>query len=309
MLKKLYDFHYDKKAFYEKFPSIHMLISLGGILLWVFAFKSSVLDANHIPSGSMIPTLKIGDLLFVNKMRYSFHIPFTDIRLFNIDTPKRGDIVTFTPPKEILPNGELRERRELEGKTLVKRIVGIPHDKLTVKDNRIFIQDIPYPIVLITDSKERNVLNDLDYKHRKEDLDLFYEQVINPETKQLIVKHFVMMFKMDDFEYSAMTSSELRNPGHSFEIPEGKYLMMGDNRDDSSDSRVFGLVNAEDIHGKVFMSYFSVNWGDNLSYRSMFSDSNRGTWLDNPIFKFVRAIFSSDSAAYIRWNRVGKRIY
>ncbi|MFQ3912872.1 signal peptidase I, partial [Leptospira interrogans] len=65
------------------------------IVILVFAFKSSVLDANNIPSGSMIPTLKIGDFLFVNKMRYSIRMPFTESELIRIDDPQRGDIVTF----------------------------------------------------------------------------------------------------------------------------------------------------------------------------------------------------------------------
>ena len=80
---------------------ISSTISLIFIILVVFAFKSSILDANNIPSGSMLPTLKIGDFLFVNKMRYSFRMPFSESELFRYDNPKRGDIVTSK--KRLLP--------------------------------------------------------------------------------------------------------------------------------------------------------------------------------------------------------------
>ena len=112
MLRKFYDFHAAKHKYYKRNQTIHTVLSFGLIIFWVFAFKSSVLDANNIPSGSMQPTLKIGDFLFVNKMRYSFRLPFTDIVLFRIDRPQRGDIVTFDS-----------DSPSLQGKTLVKRVI------------------------------------------------------------------------------------------------------------------------------------------------------------------------------------------
>ena len=87
-----------KKKKAEEPGLLSSTISLFIIIFVVFAFKSSILDANNIPSGSMLPTLKIGDFLFVNKMRYSFRMPFSEGEIFRYDNPKRGDIVTFIPP-------------------------------------------------------------------------------------------------------------------------------------------------------------------------------------------------------------------
>ncbi len=99
------------------------VLSLSLLVFFVLAFKGSVLDANNIPSGSMIPTLKIGDYLFINKMRYSFRIPFVDKKLFSIDDPERGDIITFIPPV-------LTE----QDKHYVKRVMGMPGDRIRIRE-------------------------------------------------------------------------------------------------------------------------------------------------------------------------------
>lgn len=96
---------------------VYSLVSLLLLIIAVFGFKDFILDANNIPSGSMIPTLKIGDYLFVNKMRYSIRAPFTGLELARLDEPERGDIITFIPPHE-------RERH------FVKRVMGLPGDRI-----------------------------------------------------------------------------------------------------------------------------------------------------------------------------------
>ncbi|MCB1140131.1 MAG: signal peptidase I, partial [Leptospiraceae bacterium] len=85
------------KSRYQQENPVSVIVSFGLLLLLVFAFKQSVLDANNIPSGSMIPTLKVGDYLFVNKMRYSLRLPFLGTEILRIDDPKRGEIITFIP--------------------------------------------------------------------------------------------------------------------------------------------------------------------------------------------------------------------
>lgn len=298
MFRWIYKWHEKKKRFYEKHSFFHSFLSLASIIFWVFAFKSSVLDANNIPSGSMIPTLKIGDFLFVNKMRYTFHIPFTDIDLFRMDTPKRGDIVTFTPPPTAQPDGTFAIEPGLRGKTLVKRVVGVPGDTIEVKENQIFINDVPYPLERLKDEKELAILDDLDYSRPKSLLELYREKIIDPKTKEVVRAHYVLMHKRDrerDFSIP-----DLRNSGTTWYIPAGKYMMMGDNRDNSEDSRYFGLVDLKNIHGKVFLSYFSVNWGDKR---------NGGNSEINPIFKLVQFLSGQKKDVYVRWDRVFRRIY
>lgn len=106
------------------------LVSFGILVVLVFAFKHSILDANNIPSGSMIPTLKIGDYLFVNKMRFSLYFPFTYWELLHFDDPHRGDIVTFVPPRD-------------PSKNYVKRLIGMPGDRIRIRNISICDPKIP----------------------------------------------------------------------------------------------------------------------------------------------------------------------
>lgn len=315
-----YQYVYRKKKFYKKISFLYSIFSLGVIVFWVFAFKSVVLDANNIPSGSMQPTLKIGDFLFVNKMRYTLTIPFTDISLFRMDSPSRGDIVTFTPP----------QRDNFIGKTLVKRIIGVPGDTIEVKNNEIYVNGKKYQTRRLKDLKP---ILDLDHDN-VEFLQLYREDIHNPSDKKIIVSHY-MLQERNTFSESSYypsgfrTSNYMKNPRRKWIIPENKYMVMGDNRDNSDDSRgcnlVFdeeeykkcfdyyhfhsrgssdikpgtewGLIDKENIHGKVFMAYFSVNWG------------TRGMVESNPVKNILQWVTGKYTNAYVRWNRIFKRIY
>lgn len=285
MLKFYYKYHERRKFIFEKYPTFASFLSLGGIIIGVLILKSVILSANNIPTGSMIPTLKIGDFLFVNRMRYGIHLPFTDINLFQYDKPHRGDIVVFTPPP----------KAELAGKTLVKRLIGMPGDEIIVKDDEIFVNGVHYPV---QDEKDRTILNDLDYpsvnrEFTENDLLLFREKVVDPATGEIIVDHYMM-------KHSFFKQSMLSNPGRVYNIPEGKYMLMGDNRDDSDDSRRWDYVDEDQIHGKVFMIYFSVNWGNK------FYDQEDTT---NPFSNIFRLVTGKLNHASVRWNRIGQRIY
>lgn len=316
-----YRYVYRKKEFYKKISFLYSIFSLAVIVFWVFAFKSVVLDANNIPSGSMQPTLKIGDFLFVNKMRYTITIPFTDISILRMDKPSRGDIVTFTPP----------QRDNFIGKTLVKRIIGVPGDVVEVKNNEIYINGKKYKTRRLTDLKP---ITDLDHDNI-EFLRLYKEDIHNPKTGRVIVSHY-MLQERDVYEDSSSSYASgfrvmnyMKSPNRKWVIPEDKYMMMGDNRDNSDDSRGcnlvynedeykkcfdyyhfnsrasekiqpatdWGLIDIENIHGKVFMSYFSVNWG------------TRGMVESNPVKNILQWITGKYTNAFIRWDRIFKRIY
>jgi signal peptidase I len=167
------------------------------VLLALF-IRTFVVQAFKIPSGSMEPTLLIGDHIFVNKFIYGIKIPFLRKTLIPIKNPSRGDIIVFIYPKD-------------ESKDFIKRLIGLPGEKIEIKGREIFINgkrfDDPYG----------------DYEDSLEDRN-------NPRKTCLFC---------------------------TTTVPQGHYFVMGDNRDNSEDSRYWGFVPADSIKGKAFIVYWS----------------------------------------------------
>ncbi len=272
------------------------LFSLFFIIIVVFSFKSSILDANNIPTGSMIPTLKIGDFLFVNKMRYGLRVPFSEEEIYRIDEPKRGDIVTFNAPDGdnsdfFLNEHDIKNLRGLKKyiylfltffeeelnwkvknmfkKKYVKRIVAMPGDSFRISQKE-YISKIGKKITYtFIEYKEKNADKFLTYNPKmispgKELLNLDNIKGIGKtlfiETKNGF-EHFVIEgIETNIYSYIENSCSRINN---ICKIPDDSYLVMGDNRDDSYDSRYWGLVKRDDVLGKVLLIYFSIDWKDN----------------------------------------------
>ena len=191
-----------------------MGFSLVIALLIATSFKSAIADWNDIPSGSMKPTILIGDRILVNKLAYDLKIPYTTLHFARWADPKRGDIVVFYSPKD--------------GKRLIKRVVGLPGDTLAMHKNRLFINGkfVEY------DSLPKEITDQigLDQQSRY----LFFSE-------NLTGKQHAVMFS---------PSRPSLNTFDPVIIPEGQYFMMGDNRDNSADSRFFGFVDRKLIVGR-----------------------------------------------------------
>ena len=186
-------------------------------------FRGAVADWNVVPTGSMKPTIVEGDYILVNKLAYDINLPFTTFRLLNLENPKRGDIVVFDSEKA--------------GKRLVKRVVAVPGDVVSLKNN------------LLTINSESAQY-----------------QPVKP-TNQAIVATApnTLTYKESIAGYSHLINliPDRRSPLQSFGpvvIPDGQYLMMGDNRDNSADSRVFGFVPRSEITGKANHVLISLDY-------------------------------------------------
>jgi signal peptidase I len=181
----------------------------------LFAVRSSLADWNDVPTGSMKPTILEGDRVYVNKLAYDLKIPFTTMHLAEWGNPQRGDIVVFYSPHD--------------GQRLVKRVIGLPGDTIELRNN-----------VLLLNGEQ------VEYEAVKEDL---LRDVAGIDAERL---HFTR----EDFPnrpHAVATWPEVpakRNFG-PVTVSEGSYFMMGDNRDNSFDSRYFGPVERKRILGRA----------------------------------------------------------
>jgi len=201
------------------------------IIISVLAFRSVLFEPFKIPSGSMIPTLLIGDFILVNKFSYGFKVPFSDwftdpTYIGGSKFPDRGDVIVFKYPKD--PN-----------LNYIKRVIGLPGDTVEVIDKVVYVNNKPI------DTKE------IDGKEIMEDMDERYKsfQFKFLETMTGGAKHTTQIDVGN--EYFANY--------YKFTVPKDNFFVMGDNRDFSADSRRWGTVPFGNIKGKAILIWFSLS--------------------------------------------------
>tara|TARA_B100001996_G_scaffold226589_1_gene174500 strand:- start:303 stop:1052 length:750 start_codon:yes stop_codon:yes gene_type:complete len=197
------------------------------ILIIVLFLRSFLAEPFRIPSGSMLPTLLIGDYILVNKYQYGVRLPITKSKIIEISEPKRGDIIVFRYP-------------ENEKINFIKRVIGIPGDEVRYENKNIYVNNVNYKKI---EKKDHNYLNEFS----------------RPE---------IIMFSENNNKklYDILDDNMSPSNDNIFIVPEGKYFVMGDNRDHSSDSRYWGFVPEENLVGKAFLIWFSFN-SDNFSFK------------------------------------------
>ncbi len=191
-------------------------------------FRSAIADWNQVPTGSMKPTILDGDRVVVNKIAYGLKVPFTTTYLRTWAHPKRGEIVTFFSP--------------IDETLLIKRVIGTPGDIIAMSANQLFINGKPASYSYIDDMQAR-------------DLDI--DETMEEKPHRLLLEQFA------DQTHTIMLAPLKPSPITSFppqHIPDGYYLMLGDNRDKSQDSRFIGLVARERITGRAHTVAFSVDY-------------------------------------------------
>ncbi len=211
------------------------------VILIVFLLRSFLLEPFKIPSGSMIPTLHVGDFILVNRYTYGLRLPIINKKIIEINQPQRGDVMVFHFPEN--PSVDY-----------IKRVIGLPGDVLIYRNKRLWIND-----------KEQALQRDGDYNYVENDLRFIHTEryienlggrkhvvLQNPGMPQI---HLGNVTKFPLFDQCSYSEEEVRCT-----VPAGHYFMMGDNRDNSRDSRYWGFVPDEMIVGKAFLIW--MNFGE-----------------------------------------------
>ncbi len=186
------------------------------VFLIVLLLRSFLVEPFRIPSGSLEPTLDVGDFVAVNKFAYGLRLPVTESKIIPIAKPKKGEIAVFRWP----PNPTY---------DYIKRVIGVPGDKVEYKNKKLIING--------TEMKQTFIENTIDESSGKPVAK--YRENLNGVEHDIFIRDNVAPF---DFEVV---------------VPEGQYFMMGDNRDDSADSRYWGFVSDEYLRGKAFLVWMS----------------------------------------------------
>lgn len=224
---------------------IDIIKTWGPAIFAVFFIRSAIAEPFRIPSGSMVPTLAIGDHILVTKFTYGLRIPLTRIPIGSLKIPDRGDVVVFVyPGSDENPDGSFSPSHYIDlpfppFSTLdyVKRVVGLPGDRISVKDNVLYINGKKQGKSL---KQNETFVDDRCRSHEtkryRENLGGYEHDMLNASRSTL---------RMGDYPETL--------------IPEGKVFVMGDNRDHSSDSRVWGTVPLRNIKGKAQFIWLSYN--------------------------------------------------
>ena len=229
--------HYFKKyrqnALWELFDELWLVVLIALIL------KFFVIGSFRVPTGSMVDTIEIGDNLFVSMFYYGLTMPFAESQFVEFADPKRGDIITFTEPGP-------------EKKALVKRVVGLPGDTIFIHGENVYVNGHKL------EREESGKVSYYSSRGRIEETTQYIETDENGNKYKVIYN--------DSFNDEIREQINMKCPycNRSFTVPERNYFVMGDNRDDSLDSRFWGFVPRGNIQGKPLFVWFSVQFGNSI---------------------------------------------
>lgn len=215
------------------------------VILLVFTLRSFLVEPFKIPSGSMMPTLLAGDYILVNKFTYGLRIPVLNNTFIKMNRPKRGDVFVFHyPPQPTID--------------YIKRVVGLPGDVIQYQDKHLIINGQKLD-VKFTDN----------YNYRIAYKDASGGEQENSMTAQKLseqlgdVKHEILIHDAPN-QYSSNSLGEKLQNGEAVTVPADHYFAMGDNRDNSADSRIWGFVPEHNLVGKAFFIWFNFNQFDRV---------------------------------------------
>ncbi|MCC6748570.1 MAG: signal peptidase I [Deltaproteobacteria bacterium] len=214
----------------------HQARSLGGVLLVCLLFRAFIAEAHVIPSGSMIPTLEVGDRLYVNKLVYGLNVPFLDYKLVDGRAPRRGEVITFSHPRE-------------PGKILIKRVVAVSGDTVELRAQVLVVNGRSVPRRRLAEPCPPSV------DSARAGTCAVYLEELGRERYRVL-------------------EQEPDNPNADLpprRVPEGHLFVLGDNRDDSDDSRFWGTVPQANVKGRAFVIFWSSGGGQGVRWRRFFT--------------------------------------
>ena len=210
------------------------------VILAVLLFRTFLLEPFRIPSGSMMPTLLVGDFVLVNKFAYGLRLPVTNTKILDTGEPKRGDIAVFRYPRN--PKEDY-----------IKRIVGVPGDTVTVRGEQVYIDGKPMPQILIGPYHGTDKIS-----IRMEENPMMSPVTLHSENLHGVEHRILQFAYIETYDCRSSGGTPLSDGGCRWVVPKGHYFAMGDNRDDSEDSRFWGFVPEKNLAGKAFLIWFSL---------------------------------------------------
>ncbi|NRR32361.1 signal peptidase I [Oxalobacteraceae bacterium] len=207
------------------------------VIALVFFLRSFLYEPFKIPSSSMVPTLLVGDLILVNKFTYGIRLPVINKKVIELNNPQRGDVMVFKYPMDM-------------SQDYIKRVVGVPGDKITYENKRLTVNGKAVEYTALDDylDDEHLVYN----KQFQENLTGVAHRILNNEQALTLNRGDVKRFPHSEacsYQYEGFTCT----------VPAGNYFMMGDNRDNSADSRYWGFVPDKNIVGKAFFVWMNLS--------------------------------------------------